>query len=242
MKEIIVKIKERCDVVICITTGASQLMTIDERLAPVSQLKPELASCNAGSMNFVLSDIVSKIDGSRSWEEPYLLKTYDNVFKNTFHGIEKYIETMKASCTVPEFEVYDVSMINNLYYFKQKGLLGKKIYLQFVLGILGGIPATIDNLVFLKNTADQLLGEYEWSVAAAGRQQLPIAATALAMGGNIRVGLEDNLYLKRGILAKSSGEQVEAVKSIAEILGYGIATPAEVRKSLGLKGVDKVAF
>jgi len=242
MRKTIQNVKERCDAIICITTGASQLMSVEERLSPVSQLKPELASCNAGSMNFVLAEIAGKIDDGFGWEKPYLEKTRDNVFKNTFSGMEKYIKTMEEFETKPEFEVYDVSMINNLAYFKQKGILKGKIYVQFVLGILGGLPATVENLVFLKNTADLLLGDYTWSVAAAGRHQLTLAAAALAMGGNVRVGLEDNLFIKRGILAKSSGEQVAAVKSIADILGYDLAKPEEVREILGLKGADKVAF
>jgi uncharacterized protein (DUF849 family) len=242
MREIIEKVKKRCDAIICITTGASQLMTVDERLFPIAEFEPELASCNAGSMNFVLAEIAEKIDDGFGWEKTYLNKTRDNVFKNTFYGIEKYIKTMEGVGTKPEFEVYDVAMINNLAYFKKKGVLRGRIYIQFVLGILGGLPATVENLVFLKNTADKLLGDYIWSVAAAGRHQLTMAAVALAMGGNVRVGLEDSLYIKRGVLSKSSGEQVLAVKTISEVLGYDLASPSETREIIGLKGVEKVMF
>jgi uncharacterized protein (DUF849 family) len=237
MRQIVTGIKKQCDAVVCITTGASQLMTPEERLRPVAELKPELASCNAGSVNFVLTPIAEKLKETKfDWEIPYLESTKDNVFRNTFLELEKFITTMNENNTRPEFEVYDVGMINNIAYLLKNGLIKRPLYIQFVMGILGGIPATVDNLVFLYNTAREQLGEFNWSVGSAGRTQLPLAAVALAMGGNVRVGLEDNLYIKRGVLAKSSAEQVAAIKKIAEILGLEAATPDEARSILGLKG------
>ena len=163
---------------------------------------------------------------------------------NTFKGIRYYTQTMYANGCVPEFEVYDVGMVNNLAYLKNNGELKAPVYIQFVMGIMGGIPATVDNLVYLRRTADELMGKgnYIWSCAAAGRNQLPLTAAALAMGGNVRVGLEDNLYLQPGVLAKNSGEQVNAIGKIAREMGYDIASPSEARAILGLKGLDKVAF
>jgi len=243
MRQIVSEINKRCDAVVCITTGGSQMMTVEERLSPVGILQPELASCNAGSINFVLSPIAEKIkDFKFDWEKRYLEGTRNNVFTNTFAGLEKYISTMNEYGTRPEFEIYDVGMINNLAYFLNKGLIKRPVYIQFVMGILGGIPATVENLVYLYKTAKEQLGEFNWSVGAAGRAQLPLAAVALALGGNVRVGLEDNIYIKRGVLAKSSAEQVSAIRSIAETMGYEAATPEEARQILQLKGKDKVKF
>lgn len=245
MKEIISGIKERCNVVICITTGGSLGMTLEQRIASIPSYKPELASCNAGSVNFVLSpaaETVKKLGPCYDWEIPYLEGTYDMIFSNTFKGLDYYISTMNKNGTRPEFEIYDVGMINNIAYFLKKGLVQKPIYIQFVMGILGGIPATVENLVFLYKTAREQLDEFNWSVAAAGRHQFAMAAAALAMGGNVRVGLEDNLYLGPGVLAKSSGEQVEQIKTMAKILGYETAAPDDARRILGLKGIDKVEY
>ena len=243
MRNIVTEINRQTDAVICVTTGASQLMTVEERLSPIPELQPELASCNAGSMNFVLSGMIAKLpDTALEWEAKYLLSTKQNIFSNTYGGMEQYIETMRQYGTAIEFEVYDVGMINNLAYFKRQGLLKEPIYLQFVLGVQGGIPSSVENVVFLKNTADRQLEDYVWSVASAGRHQLPVAAAALAMGANIRVGLEDNLYIKPGVLAKSSAEQVIAVRTIAELVGKEIATPYEVRQILKLKGKEKLGF
>ncbi|MPM80123.1 3-keto-5-aminohexanoate cleavage enzyme [bioreactor metagenome] len=243
MRKIVTAIKAQCDVVICITTGASQMMTVDERLLPIPDMKPELASCNAGSVNFVLAGITKYLTpDSHEWERRYLEGTRNNVFTNTYLGMERYISTMQENGTRPEFEVYDVGMINNIAYFKSTGLLQEPIYIQFVMGIQGGLPASVDNLAFLRSTAERQLGSFNWSVAGAGRSQLPMAAASLAMGGNVRVGLEDNLYLAPGKLAKSSAEQVEAVVRLAAILGKEIASPDEAREILGLKGKDKVHF
>lgn len=243
MRRIVSGIKEQCDVIICITTGASQMMTVEERLSVVPALKPELASCNAGSMNFVLSGLVPQLSANGpAWERRYLGGTYDNVFSNTYLGLETYIRTMAENGTIPEFEVYDAGMINNIAYFRQKGILTCPIYLQFVMGIQGGLPATVDNLVFLRSTAERQLGEFHWSVAAAGKHQFPMAAAALAMGGSVRVGLEDNLYILPHRLAESNAQQVLAAASIARTLGREIATPGEARRMLGLKGGSQVNY
>jgi Uncharacterized conserved protein len=243
MEEIVGGIKCHSDVAVCITTGASQLMTADERLAPVGKLRPELATCNAGSINFCLAPAAKKVTNPKfPWEIRYLEATRDNVFSNTFVGLEKYITTMNENGTRPEFEVYDAGMINNIAYFLHKGLVKRPVYVQFVLGILGGLPATVDNLVFLHRTAREQLGEFNWSACGAGKHQMPIAAAGLALGGNVRVGLEDSLYIKPGQLAKSNAEQVTAVREIAERMGLEIATPAEAREILRLKGKDKVNF
>lgn len=243
MRQIVSGIKEQCDVIVCITTGASQMMTVEERLSVVPTLKPELASCNAGSMNFVLAGLVPQLspDGP-AWERKYLGGTYDNVFSNTYLGLETYIKTMAENGTIPEFEVYDASMINNIAYFRRKGILTCPIYIQFVLGIQGGLPATVDNLVFLRSTAERQLGEFTWSVAAAGKYQFPMAAASLAMGGNVRVGLEDNLYILPHQLAESNAQQILAAASIAKTLGREIATPDEAREILGLKGKAQVNY
>lgn len=245
MKEIISGIKAHCNVIICITTGGSLGMTLEQRIAAVPSFKPELASCNAGSVNFVLApaaDTVKKLGPQYAWEVPYLEGTYDMIFSNTFKGLDYYVTTMNENGVRPEFEIYDVGMINNIAYFHKKGLIKKPIYIQFVMGILGGIPASVDNLVYLLKTAREQLGDFKWSVAAAGRHQFSMAAAALAMGGNVRVGLEDNLYLRPGVLAKSSGEQVTQVKAMAGILGYEAATPDEARAILCLKGIDQVSY
>lgn len=240
MGEVLEGIQKRCDVICCVTTGASQLMSLEERLAPIPAFQPELASCNAGSVNFVLADIAKKIPDGFGWEKPYLTRTRGNVFSNSYDSLEQYIKTMNENGTRPEFEVYDTAMIHNIAYFIREGVVRTPVYLQFVLGITGGLPATVQNLVFLYETACRELGEFHWSVAGAGRHQMAMAAASLALGGNVRVGLEDNLYLTPGVLAKSSGEQVAAVAEMAGILGLEVATPAEVRQMLELKGSARV--
>lgn len=245
MKDIVLEIKNRTDVIICITTGGALGMTLEQRLAPIPTLKPEVASLNAGSINFVLSpaaDAVRKVGAKYDWEIPYLEASYDLVFSNSFKALENYCRTMNEAGTRPEFEVYDVAMINTIAYFINKGIIKTPPYIQFVMGILGGMPATVDNLAYLVKTAREQLVDFHWSVAAAGRHQFPMTATALALGGNVRVGLEDNLYLRPGVLAKSSAEQVVQIKEIAERVGLQIATVDETREILQLKGKDKVQF
>ena len=234
MKNIVEEIRKRCNVVIGITTGGAIGMSSEERLAAVPFCKAELASCNSGSVNFCFSPIADKIKIPKyDWEIPFVKNTYDLPFVNTFQGIEDYIKVMGENGTKPEFEVYEVGMINNIAYFMKKGLLKGPIYLQFVLGIMGGLPATVDNLLFLYNTAKKQLGDnFVWSCAAAGKDQFNIVTTAVILGGNARVGLEDNLYIKKGQLAKSNAEGVKKIKEIVELLGKEIATPEEARKIL----------
>ena len=236
MKKITDEIRNRCDVVIGITTGGAIGISSAERLAPVPSCKAELASCNAGSVNFCFSPIADKIKTPKfDWEIPFVKNTYQVPFSNTFQDMEDYIRTMEANGTKPEFEVYEVGMLNNIAYFLEKGILKGPVYVQFVLGILGGLPATIDNLLFLYNTAQKQFGDnFVWSCAAAGKDQFDIVTTAMLLGGNIRVGLEDNLYLSKGVLAKSSGEQVNKIVNIAQLLDRKIATPEEARKALNL--------
>jgi uncharacterized protein (DUF849 family) len=240
-------IRKRCNVVICLTTGAGLGMSLEERVSGVPRFKPELASCNAGSFNFYLGPLARNRKMStplHDWEVPYLINTEDFVFSNTFKGLRYYLKTMAEHGSLPEFEVYDTGMINNIAYLKEEGSIRGLIYIQFVMGIMGGIPASVDNLVFLRRTADELLGKgtYVWSCAAAGRHQLSMVSAAAAMGGNVRVGLEDNLYLKPGVLAKNSAGQVAAIRGIIEAMGREIADPDEARTILRLKGSDKVSF
>jgi uncharacterized protein (DUF849 family) len=243
-REVAAEVKKRCDIVLCMTTGGSLGDTVENRAKVVSTLEPELASLNAGSLNFALFHVVPKYEGQwkYDWERQYLAGTEDFIFPNTFYTIRKFTDLMGQYGTKPEFEIYDVGMINNLAYLIDSGKIQKPVYLQFVLGILGGIPATVENLVYLVQTARQQIGDFQWSVCAAGRTQLAMTTHALLMGGHARVGLEDNLYLEKGTLAKSSGEQVAKLKRIAGELGVETATPEEARQILGLKGLDKVNF
>ncbi|MDR2669629.1 MAG: 3-keto-5-aminohexanoate cleavage protein [Desulfovibrio sp.] len=247
LETILSGIKKRCNAVICLTTGGGLGMSLEERVSGVSLFKPEIASCNAGSFNFYLGPLARNKKMAKplhDWEIPYLENTEDLVFTNTFKGLRYYLKTMAEHGSLPEFEVYDSGMINNIAYLKEEGSISGLVYIQFVLGIMGGMPATVDNLVFLRRTADELLGKgkYVWSCAAAGRHQFPVVAAAAAMGGNTRVGLEDNLYLKPGVPAENSAEQVTAVRGIIETLGREIADPDEARAILQLKGSDKVCF
>lgn len=238
MKYITDGVRAQCGVVVGITTGGAIGMGIQERLASVPVCRAELASCNAGSVNFCFSGIADKISQPLyDWELPFVKNTYTVPFANTFKDIEDYIRVMADHGTKPEFEVYEVGMISNIAYFMKKGLLKAPVYLQFVTGVMGGIPATVDNLLFWVNTARQVLGEgnFVWSCAAAGRNQFDIAATAIVLGGNVRVGLEDNLYISKGQLAQSNAEPVAKMARIAHELGREVATPEEARQMLGLK-------
>ncbi|MDR1735957.1 MAG: 3-keto-5-aminohexanoate cleavage protein [Oscillospiraceae bacterium] len=237
MKYITDGVRERCDVVIGITTGGAIGMGIEERLASVPVCKAELASCNAGSVNFCFSPIANKIKNPKyDWEIPFVKNTYTVPFANTFKDIEDYIRVMGENGTKPEFEVYEAGMISNIAYFIKKGAIHGPVYLQFVLGIMGGLPATVDNLLFLLNTANRVLGEggFVWSCAAAGKDQFDITTVAVILGGNARVGLEDNLYISKGVLAKSNAEPVAKIAGIARSLGREPATPGEARECLGL--------
>ncbi|NVO15781.1 MAG: 3-keto-5-aminohexanoate cleavage protein [Rhodoplanes sp.] len=238
-RQIAAAIHDRCDAAICVTTGGGLGMSPEERVKPIGVLRPELASLNAGSMNFAIHPLADKIKTPlHEWEIPYLQSTEDLIFPNTFRSIKVFTKAMHAAGTKPELEIYDVGMINNVKYLLDTGVLKAPLYIQFVLGILGGIPATPENLVFMVETARKTLGaeNFVWSCCAAGRAQLPLTCVAMALGGNVRVGLEDNLYLGPGRLAQSSAEQVAAIIRIATELSLEIATPDEARRSLGLKG------
>lgn len=241
--EIAAEVKKHCDIILCTTTGGRLGEPVDKRVQVVTTLKPELASLNAGSLNFALFHVKDKIKQWKyEWEKHYLELTEDFIFPNTFKTMREFLERFDASGTKPEFEIYDVGMINNLAFALEAGWAKKPVYLQFVMGILGGIPASPENLVFLVETARKAIGEFEFSVCAAGKYQFPMATQSFLLGGHARVGLEDNLYISKGKLAKSNAEQVQKVIRIARELELEPATPREGRKILGLKGLDQVAF
>jgi uncharacterized protein (DUF849 family) len=242
-KQIATEVKKRCDVILCCTTGGGLGEPVAKRGAVVANLKPELASLNAGSLNFALFHVASKVEKwDFDWEKAYLEGTEDFIFPNTFRTMREFLSFMSENNTKPEFEIYDVGMINNLAYLINSGIAKKPVYLQFVMGILGGIPATVENFVFLLDTARKQIGDFQFSVCAAGKDQIRMCTTSILMGGNARVGLEDSLYLERGVLAKSSAEQVAKIIRIGRELGVDPATPDEARSILGLKGLDQVNF
>lgn len=239
------KIRAGCDAIVNMTTGGSAVMTLDQRLAAPMQAQPELCSLNMGTMNFALYPMVGKRkDWLHAWEEPFLRNSDDLVFKNTPRDIQAVLTRMGAERGARfEFECYDVSHLYMLAHFRDRGLVQGPVFLQFVMGVLGGIAAEPSHLIHLKETADRLFGDgYLWSVLAAGRKQMPMAAMAAGMGGHVRVGLEDNLYISQGVLATSNAEQVAKVREIVERLGRVVATPDEARAMLGTKGADRVAF
>lgn len=237
-------IKQASDVVINLTTGGSPYMTVEERVKPAAQWQPEIASLNMGSMNFGLFPMLNRFkDFKHDWEPAMLRDSHDLVFRNSFKDIRFALETLNASGARYEFECYDTSHLYNLHYFWSEGLVTAPLFIQTCFGLLGGIGAHPDDVMHMKRTADRLFGDqYQWSVLAAGKNQMAVAAMAAAMGGHVRVGLEDSLWLKRGTLAKSNAEQVVQVRRIIEGLGLAIATPAEARAILHLKGGDHVAF
>ena len=244
-KKVLTRVKSKCDVIVCPTTGGGFGMTPEQRVAVVSTFKPELASCNMGSMNFALFPLLEKMkDFKFPWEKQYLESTEDVIFPNTFKSIRIFLNTFNENGTKPELEVYDAGMLNNAAFMIGRGLLKIPIYIQFVLGILGGMAATIENLVFLYESACRQIGEknFVWSVCAAGRSEIPMCTHALLMGGNARVGMEDALWLDKGVLAKNNAELVAKIIRIAKEFGIEPATPAEARKMLELKGLDKVGF
>jgi len=237
--EIFDRIRSVCDPVICATTGGAIGMPVADRIRVVPAHHPELASFNAGSVNFGLFEAPEKlkVDEWRfEWEKEYLYATKDMVYTNTFAGLEEFARLFTESGTKPEAEVFDSGMLNNLKYLVDKGFLKAPVYVQFVMGILGGIPASIENLMFLAQTAQRTFGaDHQWSVCAAGRFQMPMCTAALLMGGHVRVGLEDSLLIERGVMAKSSAEQVEKIVRIMGELGFEPASPNEAREILGLK-------
>jgi 3,5-dioxohexanoate:acetyl-CoA acetone transferase len=238
------EIKARSNVVINLTTGGSPFMTVIERLAPAAVWKPEVASLNMGSMNFGLFQMLRRFKEFRfAWEPQMLEDSRDLVFRNSFKDIEYALRTLNETGTRYEFECYDTSHLYNLNYFYQEGLVKAPLFIQTVFGLLGGIGTHPDDVSHMKRTADRLFGtDYQWSVLGAGRSQMPIASMAAAMGGNVRVGLEDSLWIGKGKLAESNAQQVRQVRQIIEGLGLEVASPSEARAILQLKGADKVAF
>ncbi len=240
-REVVTKVKSKCNMVLCLSTGGGVGMTTAERVKAVTTFKPELASFNFGSINFGLFPIAEAVREFKfPWEKAYLESTWDYIFPNTFKTLREFSQAFSENETKPELEIYDAGMINNVAFMIQRGYLKKPVYLQFVLGILGSIPASPNNLLFLLNSARETVGDFVWSVCAAGRHQLPMCTMSLVMGGNARVGMEDSLYAGKGVLAKSNADQVEKIVRIARELGLEPATPDEARQILGLKGLDKV--
>jgi uncharacterized protein (DUF849 family) len=243
MQQVITSIKSRCDIVVCITTGGGMGMTVEQRVAPVTLFKPELASFNAGSVNFALFPVIPRYkEWKFEWEKMYLGMSEDFIFPNTFKMMHEYCGFFEQNGTKPEIEIYDSGMVNNVAYLIQAGHIKKPVYIQFVMGVLGGITPSSKNLLFLVDYARELIGDFEFSVCVAGRAQFPLCTQSLLIGGNCRVGLEDNLFLDKGQMAKSNGEQVAKMVRIARELGIEPATPDEARKILGLKGIAQVNY
>jgi uncharacterized protein (DUF849 family) len=239
------RIKQSTDAIINITTGGGANMGLDERLAAALHVKPEMASLNMGSMNFGIFGAGAKItEWKYEWEKPFLDQTYDFIFRNTYADIEGILKRLGEGCgTRFEFECYDTAHLYNLAYFVDRGLVKPPFFVQNIFGILGGMGADFENLDHMRRMADKLFGsDYRWSVLAAGRHQMPFITMAALKGGNVRVGLEDSIYEKRGTLAASNAVQVAKIRRILEELGMEIATPAEARAILDLKGADQVGF
>ena len=239
------RIKQACQSVVNITTGGSSLMTLADRLAAPLRAAPEMCSLNMGSMNFGTFPLKRRYsDWKHEWEPEFLDATKDVVFQNTFRDIETILDRLGNGCdTRFEFECYDVGHIQTVAFYLAEGLIRPPVFLQFVLGVLGGVDASPEQLMHMKATADRLLGDsFQYSVLAAGRHQIPLGTMSVVLGGNVRVGLEDSLTIGRGKLATSNAQQVRKIRTIIEELGYELATPQEVRTSLALKGGDRVAF
>jgi uncharacterized protein (DUF849 family) len=245
--EIVDRIRAECDAIICITTGGGMGMTPQERLRAVPLYKPELASFNLGSINFSIHPVTRRYkpeDYQFDWEKDYAEGTKDFIFRNTFGDMEVYANTMKANGTRPEFEAYDVGHLYNLRFLARSGLVSGPYWIQFVLGVLGALAATPEDLITMKGTADRLFGpeNYRWSVIGVGYPaEFNMAAMAIMMGGHVRVGLEDNIYVRRGVLA-TNAQLVEKVVRLAHEFEREIATPDEARAMLGLKGNDASAL
>ncbi|MGX9936590.1 3-keto-5-aminohexanoate cleavage protein [Advenella kashmirensis] len=237
-------IKEQTDAIINITTGGGLGMTLEERLAPAVWAEPEVASMNMGSFNFNISGAGAKIDAFKyDWEAPYLEMTKGFILSNTFAQIEQGVGQLSALGTRFEFECYDVGHLYNVAHFADRGLIKPPFFLQCIFGILGGIGAHQENLLHMRAIADKLFGDdYYLSVLAAGKHQMPFVTMSALLGGNVRVGLEDSLYLGKGQMARSNAEQVTKIRSILEELSLEIATPEEARAMLQTKGKDNVAF
>jgi uncharacterized protein (DUF849 family) len=239
-------IKQRSNVVVNITTGGAPTMMVEERVKPAATFKPEVASLNMGTMNFGLYPMIPRYKGhfKYDWEEPYLEGSKKGMFKNTFADIEYILTTCAQNNTRFEIECYDIGHLYTLKHFLDRGLVKPPLFVQSVFGILGGIGGHPEDVIMMKRTADRLLGpeNYSWSVLGAGANQMRIAAQAAAMGGNVRVGMEDSLWIGAGKPAESNAQQVTNVRKILEGLGLEIASSDEAREILSLKGGDKVNF
>jgi uncharacterized protein (DUF849 family) len=240
------RIKQATDAVVNISTGGSLTLSIQDRIRPAATFSAEMCSMNMGSMNFSfhpLADRYKDEDWKFDWEKDYVANSDGNIFRNTFRDIKEAAETLAPHDIKFEHECYDVGHLYNLKFCTEIGLFKAPIFIQFVMGILGGIGADLENLVFMKKTADKLFGNsYRWSILAAGAAQIPMATSASQLGGNVRVGLEDSLFVQRGKLAESNAQQVTKIRRIVEELGGEVATPDEAREILDLKGGDRVAF
>jgi len=239
------QLKQSCDAVLNLSTGGSAVMTLDDRLAAPKRVEPEMCSLNMGSMNFALYPAAARIsDWKHDWEQPFLENSDDLVFKNTPRDIARILTELGVERGARfEFECYDVGHLYMLKHFVDRGLVQKPLFIQFVFGVLGGMGTDPENLMHMKVIADKLFGDdYMFSVLAAGRQQMPLITMAAAMGGHVRVGLEDSLMISRGVLAKDNAEQVRKIRRIVEDLGREVASPDEARDMLGLKGADRTAI
>jgi len=239
------QIRRETNAVINLSTGGSLTNTIEQRIAPAKRVSPEMCSLNMGSMNFSMHPLADKYrEWKFPWEEEYLRNSDTYIFRNTFRDIGMVARELGQVENVKfEHECYDVGHLYNLKFCMDSGMFKPPIFIQFIFGILGGIGAEVDNLVFMKRTADRLFGDnYRWSVLGAGAAQMNLATAAAMMGGNVRVGLEDSLQIARGRLARSNAQQVSKIRDILEALGHEIATPEEARYMLALKGSDAVRF
>jgi uncharacterized protein (DUF849 family) len=240
------RIKQSTDAVVNITTGGGHGMTLEERCAGALRASPEMTSLNMGSMNFGLFPLLEKnYQWKHAWEPAYLEMTRDFIFRNTFKDIEWVLKELGEGHGVRfEFECYDTGHLYNLAHFVDRGLVKPPMFVQTIFGILGGIGADIENLVHMRRIANKLFGEdnYEWSILAAGRHQMSFVTSGAIMGGNVRVGLEDSLYIGKGKMAESNAQQVAKVRRIVEDLSLDVATPEDARERLGLKGGDRVGF
>ena len=243
-RQFVPRIKAASDVVINITTGGAPTMTVEERLQPALQLRPEVASLNMGSMNFGLYEMLGRFkDFKHDWERPYLAGSDDRVFKNTFKDIAHILQSCSENQTRFEIECYDISHLYTAAHFLDRALLTPPLLIQSVFGLRGGIGGHVEDLMHMRRTADRLFGkDYVWSVLGAGRHQIPLATVSASIGGHVRVGLEDSLWDGPGQLAKTNAAQVQRMRTIIEALSLQVATPAEARQMLSLKGRNEVAF
>jgi uncharacterized protein (DUF849 family) len=243
-RQFLPKIKKTSDVIVNVTTGGSQTMTVEDRLQPALRLKPELASLNMGTMNFGLYEMIPRYkDWQWDWERPYLAGSEAGMFKNTLKDISYILESCSGNGTRFEIECYDIGHLYTAAHFLDRGLLQPPLFIQSIFGIRGGIGPHAEDVLHMKRTADRLFGNgYQWSVLGVGRHQMAVAVQSAVLGGNVRVGLEDSLWIGKGQLATSNGEQVTKIRRLLGELGLDVATPQDARELLGLKGRNNVCF